>query len=314
MKNQEFLAVHYYFDDEAKHSMDALIKAKADVELLSVMSEVADLFEIQISIKTQALKEGSLIEVFSFLSEFKNAATLIALFGFIFTVYKYCDGKEGRELDNQAKRLNNIEKELMIRKLRKELNVAEENFDPEDLAKKVLRISPKILAKRSSYFRTLMKQNDISKIGFTDLSSDNKKKSAEKIIPRDKFIKMIVEPLKPHPELYENVEIEVISPLLKHQKNSKWKGLLGEQEINFILNDSDFCTDVFMGRVSFTSGTILLCDLEVRKKIDEVGEEVVTGYSVNFVHTYGNQKGNTKTISLTNQNKQQEKKQGDLFI
>lgn len=287
MKTPPSLAIHYYFDDPHQHTMDALIKAKADLELLAALKELADLFQVQLQIETQALKRGSVVEVLSFVSEFKNAAALIALFGLIFTIYSYRDGREARELDKTSKQLSNQEKELQIQKLRHDLKQLEQpvqlQHNTVKLAERILDTSPKVLARRTQYFKTMMQQGDLRKIGFSAMTQHDPH-AVEYVIDRENFHHMLVLPQKPLAELHANVIIEVIAPVLKPQRSAKWRGVYDQHEIYFTVTDRKFNQKVYSGQIVFSNGTRLRCNLEVRKRMDETGQESIFSYVVTDVY------------------------------
>ncbi|WP_445660866.1 hypothetical protein [Acinetobacter sp. F16] len=297
MKVSDQLEIHYYFDDHNKHWMSAFIKAKSDIELLAVIHELGEIFNISFEVRTEALSEGGLKEIYGFLSEFKSASMLMAIVGFIFSVYIYHDGAEARELDIEERKLSIEEKKLNIKKLRQELSSVNSEESARVLAKKILQVSPKIIAKRTNYFKHIQQQSDLSKISYTTIDTRNNIRSTERVIEREFFSQMIIEPRNPEPEQYEKIQIEVIAPILKHHNKAKWKGVFNDEIISFSLKDKTFSDRVFEGNVSFTSGMVLICDLEMQKKINEVGEEIITGYSVDLVHDYSN------NIITANQNK-----------
>ncbi|MDY6450231.1 hypothetical protein [Acinetobacter faecalis] len=312
MGNTNKFEIHYYFDDELKHSMNALVKAKADLDILSVIEELSKIFDIPLSVETQALEEGGLRQYLVFSDNLKTVGAIIA---FLFTVYIYADGSELRELEKQEKRLSIEEKELNIKKLRQELSMIQNEEDATNLASKLLFVSPKIIAKRTSYFKNIQQQNDLSKVGYSVVDSNEISIFPEKIIERKNFRNMIIEPRNPEPDLYENVEIEIVSPILKKHNKSKWRGIFNNENIQFTVNDKSFRDSVFLGEISFTSNTILVCDLEVLKKINEIGEEVIASYKVTYVYEYTND-GVNRDMEVESRIKKKIKRnlnQGDLF-
>ena len=310
------LEIHYYFDNKEKHSMNAFIKAKSDIEILAIIHELGEIFNLSFKVQTEALSEGGLRHKFEFLSEFKSVASIISIATFLFSVYIYMDGSETRKLEIQERKLSIEEKELNLKKLRKELAVIKGEDDAKELAEKVLRISPKIVAKRTNYFKQIQQEYDISKIGYSSIDKNNKLHFTERIIEREYFSRMILEPKNPEPDQYEKIQIEIIAPILKKHKKAKWKGVFNDEVINFSVKDKAFTDKVFDGEISFTSGTVIICDLDVHKKINEVGEEIIIGYSVDFVHDYSND--GIKVESGEKQKKGRNTKiifgQGDLFI
>lgn len=316
MGNTNKLEIHYYFDDVNKHSMDAMIKNKADLDVLLIVKELGELLNIEFEVQTQALDEGGLVEYLQFLSDTELVAYLITILTFIFSVYVYCDGSEARDLEKQERKLSIEEKELNLKKLRQEFTLVDNEEKAKIFTNKLLFLSPKIIAKRTSYFKNIQQQSDISKISYSLKGQNSDLSFSERVIERKFFSKMIIEPKNPKPDLYEKVEVEIVSPILKKQNKSKWKVVFNNDLIQFSVSDQNFIDDVSIGKISFTSNTILVCDLEVIKKINEIGEEVITSYKVNYVYEYTNDGGSSSSEVKPKVRKKikQEFDQGELFV
>ena len=67
----EILQLHYFLSEHS-HSMDAKIYNKVETELLKIFDEVARVLNLEISIEIQALEEGGLRAIYTFLNKKKN--------------------------------------------------------------------------------------------------------------------------------------------------------------------------------------------------------------------------------------------------
>ncbi len=118
-------------------------------------------------------------------------------------------------------------------------------------------------------------------------------------------------PVKTVDEAY----IEIVSPVLK-QGNYKWKGIFEGSLISFSMKDDLFKNDVLDERVRFSVWFSNKMCLNIYRKLDEIGEIVVTGYSVETVleNMNGGQVNETSQGKAYCQRRMFEKAQGDLFI
>lgn len=310
------IQIHHFFNDDS-HSMDAFIKNKAEIEFLNVIQEVSVLLDIDIKIEKEAIKEGGLTEIWSLLGDSSNQiGNLIAIVAIIFSRFSGED-RETKELKQEDLRLSIEERKIRLLKEKKQLADRNDSQLSEKLAKSIVSKSYKVNAKRSNFYKQLDQVEKLEKISLSELDSNNKIISHETFIEKKEFKKFIQENKGIQDELIEDIEIEIISPILKRQKNKiKWKGMWLQDQISFSMLDKDFREDVFSKKITFTNGTILICDLIIHKKIDDLGEIIVTGYSVSKVYEH---KVHQKTIStdlsrLNRHTKQISNSQGDLFV
>ena len=81
----------------------------------------------------------------------------------------------------------------------------------------------------------------------------------------------------------DDAYIEIVSPVLKKGK-TKWKGIYNQESISFSIHDADFLDGVYTRKVSFSNGSAIRCLLQEKRKINDKGEEVISGYEVLEVH------------------------------
>ena len=60
----------------------------------------------------------------------------------------------------------------------------------------------------------------------------------------------------------------------------KWKGLYQGTPISFSMKDTEFRNSVLREEISFQHGSVINCVLNIHREFDEIGDVVITGYSV----------------------------------
>jgi len=81
------------------------------------------------------------------------------------------------------------------------------------------------------------------------------------------------------PIVDENAIIEIVSPILK-KGNYKWRGIYKGVPLSFNMKSNEFKTLVQTGKVEFKNGSTINCVLEINRKMNSDGEEIITGYDI----------------------------------
>ena len=281
------LELHYFLDGNL-HSMDAIIKNKAEFELLRIFNEVASILKIELDYEIEALAEGGLIERFKLKKKTKKQLKLYVLYptivgsviGSIAFGLNYIANYEREELEKEKLRLE-------IRKLNKE--DSKDNIAEEQVHKIVDTIfsSNKLMSYKSNYFTNLVNEGNVNKVSVREVDQDNKPVSDEFTIERDKFDDQIIKKKDLEGLHYEDVDIEIISPVLTYSKSKnkiKWRGIFNGEKINFNLNDADFTAQVLNKEFSFSNGTFINGDISFKRELDENGEIKITNINVDNVN------------------------------
>ena len=273
--------LHYFFYDQS-HSMDAIIRNKCEYELLSLFREVSDRLDIKIDLESEALGEGGLKEVWNFLG--KNYSQLaIVLLAATFILSSVPKTNERLEqLKETELNLSIEEKKLNIEQLKKKIeNSGSDKTDIEKLSE-IINDHLKIKKHKSNFYSHLIPYSKVSQISTKGLDENYKEIIPEKIVKRKDFYKFILQTDELPAEIDEEAIIEIISPVLK-TGNYKWKGLYDSEPISFYMKDKDFKNSIIRDGIKFKNGTIIECVLEKSRKIDDIGEIIISGYSVNTV-------------------------------
>lgn len=286
--------IHYFLDNDS-HSMDAVVKNRCEAEFLAVAYEIIDFLELDITLNAEALKEGGVKDFFNFLLNETSYSDKVATIALVFLLIQIAislvpqtDSKfeglkrEEIELSIEEKKLSIEEKKLNIQKLKNELsdgNISEETLES---TKIIINKNPKIVTRRSNFYKTLNINKEVTQVSFSQLDKNHKTIGNEIIVPRTDFIYFIQRTNKLPMEIDENAAIEIVAPVLREGK-AKWKGIYNDEQISFFMDDHIYKAAVLSKRISFKNGDVITCVLEIHKELNEVGEIVITKYSVQTV-------------------------------
>ena len=287
MENQSFsyldgntIELHYWLKGQS-HSMDAIIQNKCEREFLSVVEEVAHYFNSHIIIETEPFGEGGLRRWFTVVSGIENnkgvvtTAMIVALStAIIVTPITSVISETAKAL---VERLFEDEEFKILQKDKLEEEIINLKLDAE-LKVRQLSENKKITIRRSNFYSTLQKYGKADKITFS--IEDHKKSVLEEIdIPRKDFDEFIMVSDDLEPLIDENAVIEIISPILK-KGNYKWRGIYNDKVLFFNMKSNEFKTLVQTGKIEFKNGSSINCVLQIKRKINNIGEEVITGYDI----------------------------------
>jgi hypothetical protein len=280
-KNVAKLELHYFFYDQS-HSMDAVVRNKCEYELLSLFREISTRLDIKIDLETEALGEGGIKEVWNFLGKNSSQLSVVLLATTLILSRVPTTNERLEQLKETELNLSIEEKKLNIEKLKKEIQDSDsEKIDIERLLE-IINDYLKIKKHKSNFYSHLMSYNKVSQIITKGLDENYQEIIPEKIVKRKDFYKFILQTDELPVEIDEDAIIEIISPVLK-TGNYKWKGLYDNEPIPFYMKDKDFKNSIIRDGIKFKNGTIIECVLEKSRKIDNMGEIIISGYSVNTV-------------------------------
>lgn len=286
------LEVHYYLANES-HSMDAFVRNKCEAELLAIFHELCTTLGVDVPIEALAHQEGGLRDYWKLLGENSTQITITALiFSTILSIAntiltripvsdleKDKREKQIQELTIEEKRLAIEERRIALEKLKKEAQQGIPSKETIDGAAKAVEQNLKIQTRRSNFYRVLSNHEKITGIGFSAIGQDGQSIEQEKFVPRAEFKKYVLITNELPVETIDGAFIEIIAPVLK-EGSYKWRGIYEGESISFSMTDAEFKTSVLREEVSFQHGSGINCVLHIFRKFDEIGEIVVTGYSV----------------------------------
>ncbi|CAI2311035.1 conserved hypothetical protein [Vibrio parahaemolyticus] len=275
------LQMHYYLEN-GSHSMDAIARNKCESEVLAIVQEIAKVLNTQIVIEAEAWKEGGLRDIWAFTNA--NAAVIsviVSIAGIVISRIPTTD-PELEQLQKEDLKLSVLERRINLAKLQKEV---EEDKVTQDTVEKVASLvdtNYKVVTRKSNFYKQLNNTPKITKVGINGLDKEGEEAFKEAMVQRSDFKRFILHSNSLPVQIEDNAVIEIISPVLRNGRH-KWKGIYKGESISFSMNDQDFKRDVLSEQISFTHGAAIKCVLHIHRKLDEVGDVVVTGYSVDTV-------------------------------
>lgn len=273
--------IHYHLLDKS-HSMDAFVKNKCEAEFLAVANEVAKILDVELIWESEALEEGGIREIWAAVgSNSVQIGLIVTVLTLVWSMVPQTD-QELVDLQKEETRLSIEEKKLEIEKLKKELK---DKAPTEEVIKSALTIASdnyKVISRRSNFYKKISECDKVYQIGFTSLDTANHRLNNESIVKNSEFLKFVVISNELKPLKIESARIEIVAPVLKEGK-AKWKGIYDGQYISFFMDDKEFKSAVLSRQVSFKNGSEIICVLLIHKKIDELGDIVTSGYSVEVV-------------------------------
>lgn len=272
MGNPSKFEIHYFLQNDS-HSMDAVVRNKCETEFLAIANEIITQFELGIILEAEAWSEGGLRNWWSGLSTSDRIATsalLVAVLGLVLSRIPTDDI------------LQDTKNCLEIEKLREELSKEVLSEEVIEKCAELIEQNPKVKMRRSNFYKQLNHNKKVTAVGFLSRDSENNPVSDEKKVPSADFSKFFLLMDKLIIEIIKDAHIEIVAPVLDNGR-AKWKGIFAEIPISFEMNDNVFKEAVTSGKISFKNGDIYECVLEIHRKIDELGDTIISKYVVQVV-------------------------------
>lgn len=285
--------VHYHLNGGA-HRMDALVRNRAEGELLALLKEVGSVLGLPVHVETHAYGEGGLVEYLNLIFQNKEQITiaiaiLTPLLGAPFYFDKIKQSKQQtalNELNLKKFKLEIKEKEdaaaeregNKIKEAKSEALALEAPPTATEIAQALLT-RKKVARRRSNYYEILLMDSMIEAVGFAPTHSND---FPELKVPRSDFSAFVIAQSELEPLVYERISLEIVSPVLRSGL-IKWRGIFEKKIVSFELQDQSFRNEVASQKVQFQNGTTLICDFEVHQREDDTGEVEVAGYVVTKV-------------------------------
>lgn len=286
--------VHYHLNG-GMHRMDAVVRNRAESELLALLKEVGVALDLPVHIETHAYGEGGLVEYLNLMFQGKEQITfaiamLTPLLGVPFYFDKFKQSKQQtalNELNLKKLRLEIVEKEdaaaeragKKAKDAKNEVLALESPLTADEVTQALLT-RKKIARRRSNYYKILLTDPKIDAVGFAPSHSND---AIEVQVSRSDFSAFVIAQSDIEPLVYERISLEIVSPVLR-AGSIKWRGIFDRNVVSFELQDQTFRNEVANKNVQFQNGTTLVCDFEVHQREDDTGDVEVAGYVVTKVH------------------------------
>lgn len=280
------LEIHYYLN-EGSHSIDAKAFYACQQELVGLIEFIAKQLNVDVSVETIALEEGG---VRSFLKA-NGKSILVSVIGAIVAGVLLAAPEEAikeitKHYVNEWLKSPEV-KELEKKQTERDLLLIEAEID--SLKKQKFEsqtVDTTIRAKRSKFYENATKANNLEKIEIIQRvhpKAEQGRTLGE--VSSDKFASYKLASTEIDPIEKEDALIEIISPVLKRGKR-KWVGSYPDnpcetkKDISFSIQDGDFLQGVWTRKVSFSNGSVIRCWIRINRKVNDKGEEIVSGYEV----------------------------------
>jgi hypothetical protein len=260
--------------------MDAITRNRCEAELLAIAYELISVLDLKITLEAEADAEGGLRNIWKIIGENdKQIMCVLTLLLLIATLFPSKD-EELVGLQKEDTKLSIEERKLKIEKLKREIGTDTTTEDTLKSAASAINHNHKIVVHKSSFYKKLNFYDKVTEIGFSQKDQNNKPVGDELRVARADFSRFIMLSNKLPVETIEDAQIEIVAPVLRG-KRSKWKGILFDSTaISFELNDNLFKEAVLAKQIGFKNGDVMECVLEIHREVNEVGEVVITKYSV----------------------------------
>lgn len=274
----ELLELHYHLRDNS-HAMSAVVRNRSEAEALAVCLRIAAELGIPLQLESSAFAEGGLREIWQFIGQ--NNAQLSLLLAVIVLVLSRIptSDSEMNALNKEVAKATIQEKRLNIEKLKRELDEGTPKQETIAATARAFEHDLKVVTRRSNFYRGLLDYDKVTAVGFTPVPDLSVNLSEEHTVQRRDFAKFVLPTDKLPVEVVDDARIEIIAPVLK-DGTYLWKGLYDGEPISFSMLDQEFKTAVIRREISFVNGSTIDCVLNIHRKLDEVGDINVTGYSV----------------------------------
>jgi hypothetical protein len=273
--NDNQIEIHYFLP-EGVHSADAYKLVEAETEFISIIKEIALTFDVKFKLEVQALTEGGIKQIWNAIGDNAPQISLILSIVAIVIVLQ----PKG---DEELIRLQKEESQLQIQLLKKELAVIETSPEPVKINRAAEELSStlKIVRRRSNFYKALYDEEKISSVSYSVFAKNIPIKKPT-YVDRNEFPQYIALSGELPAEVDEDAIIGIISPVLKKGR-FKWKGEYNGTFIEFWIQDKKFKESVLRKEVEFHSGTAINCVMEIKIKVDEIGDISNAGYYVKIV-------------------------------
>lgn len=279
MEQANKFELHYFLEDNT-HLIDAFIRHKCESEVLAITRDLALALGFEIEIFSEPFAEGGFKEYWKLAGKNSNQLMLVASIVALILSRIPVSNTELEKLQKENLLLDNEVKRLTIEKLKDELD---KNSDISSVVSNTVSFFDsdyKIIKHKSNFYNALQGYPKVTQIA-TSLYANDKKVSEDNYVERENFHKFILSTDDLPSLTIEDASIEIIAPVLKGKY--KWKGLYEGNPIDFFMNDTTYKKSVTLGQASFKSGCSIKCVLQVSRKIDDLGNIIITSYSVKTV-------------------------------
>lgn len=275
------LKIHYHLNDNS-HQLDAYVRNKCEQELLGIVKEISYRLDVYTKVDAEAKQEGGLTDVYNFMVSAEGIALTQWATLLLVIIQQFLPKKSSKD---------KIEQDLNIELLRLNIEAAKQEAQENKVTKQIkleenigflTTKDMKLKKKKSNFFKQLETIPKIEKLEVVVLDKNNPKQSNSIIIPRKDFSDYILVTDEIDSVIDQEANIEIVAPVLVNQGKYNWRGVYEKNPgiIEFSMSDKDFKKSIVEDGLSFQNGTVIKCELETKKKLNDEGDVVNSGYKV----------------------------------
>ena len=276
------LELRYYFNDKSNY-MDAMVKHRAEKEVLSLFRTLADMLDVKMTVYCESFQQQEgFREIWSAAGENSRLISIVLnLFMQVWTRPSLLIGGQP-VADRAAADEEKMQREISL--LRNNLKKKVPGITISHELVELLSASPRFCKCKSNFYEAVRGYPKVTRFTLRELNENNRSRSGSLEVRREQFDYYILRSDE-LPSVKDNkATIEIISPVLKDARY-RWKGIYnkGGETIDFYMGDEDFKKDMFDEKITFKSGMCIDCVLEIQRKMSELGEVVNVSYTVETV-------------------------------
>ncbi len=276
------LIIHYFLQNPTLHQLNARLVNNNQANIISIIDMISAELGIGIDIDVLAAKEGGLRDILRLKQKTTADRWVMGAGAIILTILSNIVS-DFLTQDNELTQLQKEYYEAGLEEIKQNNQVSEkQQLEIDALKQRIDNLENtdtaiKIKRKRSAIYTQMNDNNQITSFAMEEYTVNEEIKTLGKVDKKD-FCKFITEQKK-DVEIDEDATIEIISPVLNNSKY-KWRGIYNDEAIEFSMKDKEFKNKILSEDLQFGSNNILSARLEIRKNIDEDGNEKTSGYAV----------------------------------
>ena len=276
------LELRYYFNDKSDY-MDTLIHHRCEKEVLSLLRMLADMLDVKMTVYN-----GWVDRQDGFRDVWSVAGGNSRLISIVLNLFMQVWTRPTLLMGGQPVRSHTaVDEEKMQREvalLRNALKRKQLGLTLSRELVELLAASPRVCKCKSNFYEALRGYPKVTRLTLRELNGNNRSRSGSLEVRREQFDFYILRSDELPPVKDAKATIEIISPVLKDSR-LRWKGIYnkGGETIDFYMNDEAFKRDMLDEKITFKSGICIDCVLEIQRRLNELGETVNVGYTVETV-------------------------------
>jgi hypothetical protein len=282
IEKSDSLQFHYYFKDES-HTIDSIVRNECEKEILYIFKEISASLGLELYLESSPTEEGGFKETWKFIGKNSGQIALIVSVSALILSRFPAENKKLTQLQIENLELDNELKRKELEKLNLEFIQDSDEITEKTLVDSVELVNKnyKISWRKSNLYKKLNNYSKIDSIEVLRLQKEKPVGSARKI-PRNSFSKFILRSDELPILEIEKATIDVISPAFKSGK-FRWKGFYNNEIINFLMDDTNFKSQVLRGEIHFSNKFSIEVEMYQNRKINQDGNISITNSVVNKV-------------------------------